>query len=193
MLARLRSHLTFANVVSLMALFVALSGGAYALTIPKNSVGPRQLKKNAVTGPKIKKNAVTSSKVKDQSLSATDFKPGQIPIGPRGFQGLTGERGMQGAAGATNVVVRLGAPVSIMNGSQQSLTVDCMPGERAVGGGAAPPNGVTNDAARIIYSTPTSNGSNSSNGAIPDGWNARVFNGAGTPQNAVPRVICASP
>ena len=36
-------HLTFANVVSLMALFVALSGGAYALSIPKNSVGAKQL------------------------------------------------------------------------------------------------------------------------------------------------------
>jgi hypothetical protein len=32
MLAALRSRLTFANVVSLVALFVALSGGAYALT-----------------------------------------------------------------------------------------------------------------------------------------------------------------
>ena len=44
-LARVRSHLTFANVVSLMALFVALSGGAYALSIPKGSVGTKQLRK----------------------------------------------------------------------------------------------------------------------------------------------------
>jgi hypothetical protein len=32
-----------------MALFVALGGGAYAMTIPKDSVVATQLKKNAVT------------------------------------------------------------------------------------------------------------------------------------------------
>src|SRR3954464_13778275 len=74
MLAVFRSHLTFANVVSLMALFVALSGGAYALTIPKASVGAKQLKKNAVTAPKIKKKAVTSPKVRNGSLTGTDVR-----------------------------------------------------------------------------------------------------------------------
>ncbi len=43
---RVRAHVTFANVVSLTALFVALSGGAYALTVPRNSVGSAQLKPN---------------------------------------------------------------------------------------------------------------------------------------------------
>jgi hypothetical protein len=74
LLAVVRSRLTFANVVSLMALFVALSGGAYALTIPKSSVGAKQLKKNAVTAPKIKKNAVTSAKVRNRSLTGADLK-----------------------------------------------------------------------------------------------------------------------
>ena len=191
--ARIRSRLTFANVVSLTALFVALSGGAYALTIPKNSVGARQLKKGAVTGSKIRSQAVTSSKVKDRSLLTKDFAAGQIPVGPRGLQGPPGERGFPGAAGATNVVVRLGAPVSINAGSQQNVTVNCQPGERAVGGGVAPPPGETNDAARIIYSTPLSGGGNATNGSTPNGWNTRVFNGAGTQEDAVPRVICASP
>jgi hypothetical protein len=44
MLAAFRSRLTFANVVSLIALFVALSGSAYALSIPRHSVGAKQLK-----------------------------------------------------------------------------------------------------------------------------------------------------
>jgi hypothetical protein len=59
-----------------MALFVALSGGAYALTIPNNSLGAKQLKKNAVTGSKIKRGAVTSLHVKDSSLLSSDFKAG---------------------------------------------------------------------------------------------------------------------
>jgi hypothetical protein len=93
LLAQVRSRLTFANVVSLMALFVALSGGAYALTIPNNSIGAKQLKKNAVTGSKIKRGAVTSSKVKDRSLLAKDFKAGQLPQGAKGDTGPQGPPG----------------------------------------------------------------------------------------------------
>jgi hypothetical protein len=47
-----------AFVISLIALFVALGGTTYAATsLPKNSVGTKQLKKNAVTGVKIKNGA----------------------------------------------------------------------------------------------------------------------------------------
>jgi hypothetical protein len=45
-----RKQLTYANVMATIAVFIALGGGAYALSLPKNSVGPRQLKTNAVTG-----------------------------------------------------------------------------------------------------------------------------------------------
>ena len=83
----IRKHLTFANVVACLALFVALGGASYAATrLPKNSVGTKQ----------IKKNAVTSTKVRNGSLRAADFKPGQIPPGP---QGQTGERGPRGERG----------------------------------------------------------------------------------------------
>ena len=41
---QLRQRLTFANVVSCIALFVALGGVSYAATqLPKNSVGAKQL------------------------------------------------------------------------------------------------------------------------------------------------------
>jgi hypothetical protein len=79
----LRAHLTFSNVVSVLALFVALSGGAYALTVPQGSVGTRQLKNNAVT----------SAKVKNHSLHAADFKLGQLPAGAQGPKGDTGPAG----------------------------------------------------------------------------------------------------
>jgi hypothetical protein len=42
-----------ALVVACLALAVALSGVSYAATtLPRNSVGPKQLKANAVSGPK---------------------------------------------------------------------------------------------------------------------------------------------
>jgi hypothetical protein len=98
-LSRLQHHLRFANVVSLMALFVALSGGAYALTIPRNSVGAQQLKRSAVTRSKIRNGAVTAAKVKGGSLLAKNFKPGQLPAGPLGDAGPSGDCGAAGAPG----------------------------------------------------------------------------------------------
>jgi hypothetical protein len=101
MLAKVRSQLTFANIVALVALFVALSGAAYALTIPENSVGTKQLKENAVTGAKIRAGAVTSSKVKDGSLLSKDFKAGQLPRGSAGPAGPPGPTGPAGPPGPT--------------------------------------------------------------------------------------------
>jgi hypothetical protein len=82
MLAQLRSRLTYANVTATLALFLAMGGGAYAVTIPRASVGSKQLKKNAVTSPKIKRGAVTSSAVRDGSLEAGDLGAGVIPGPP---------------------------------------------------------------------------------------------------------------
>lgn len=51
-----------ALVISLIALFVALGGTAYASTgLAKNSVGTKQLKAGAVTAPKIHAGAVTGA------------------------------------------------------------------------------------------------------------------------------------
>jgi hypothetical protein len=70
---------TFANVTAMLALLVALSGGAYAaIRIPSSSVGTPQLKDGAVTTPKLAGSAVTSAKVKDGALLRGDFKAGQL-------------------------------------------------------------------------------------------------------------------
>jgi hypothetical protein len=78
-------------IVALLALLLALGGTTYALTIPRKSVGPKQLKKNAVTKKKIKSKAVDRSKIKDDaidsskveagSLLANDLGAGQLPTG----------------------------------------------------------------------------------------------------------------
>jgi hypothetical protein len=50
---RITSHIR-SNVVGYAALFVALSGTAYAVgQLPKNSVGTKQIKNNAVNGAKV--------------------------------------------------------------------------------------------------------------------------------------------
>src|SRR5947209_18355169 len=73
MLSRLRSHLTYANVIASLPLFIALGGGAYAaVSLRKNSVGSKQIKKSAVTRAKLATNSVTGQKVKDDSLTGAD-------------------------------------------------------------------------------------------------------------------------
>jgi hypothetical protein len=60
---RFLPRLTYANVVASLALFIALGGAAVAAGLPKNSVGPKQIKKNAVTAKAIRKGAVTAGKI----------------------------------------------------------------------------------------------------------------------------------
>jgi hypothetical protein len=86
--ASLRRKLTYSNVVSTLCLFVLLGGGAYAaLTIPKNSVGSKQIKDGSVA-------------LKDIESKARDELQGAA-----GAQGTPGSPGAPGAAGADGSVV----------------------------------------------------------------------------------------
>jgi len=104
MLRKLRSHLSYANVASTVALLLAVGGGsAYAAS----QIRTRNIGYHAVTASKIAFNAVTASKVKNSSLTgrdlrnesvttsdvdngtlrAQDFAAGQLPPGPKGDKG----------------------------------------------------------------------------------------------------------
>jgi hypothetical protein len=76
---------TFANVVSVLALVVALCGGAYAAGLGKNSVGSKQLKKGAVKTKKIADGAVTSPKIADGAVETNDLAPGVLPSVPDSY------------------------------------------------------------------------------------------------------------
>lgn len=65
-------RLTYANVVSTLALFLAL-GGATAFAVdqlPSRSVGAKQLRPGAVTADKIRKNAVTAPKIEAEAIKS---------------------------------------------------------------------------------------------------------------------------
>ncbi|HXV05420.1 MAG TPA: hypothetical protein VFP23_05890 [Solirubrobacterales bacterium] len=70
-MGHLRKRLTYANVMSSIAVFLVIGGTTAfaAIHLSKNSVGTKQLKKNAVTAAKIKKNAVTTAKVKNGTVT----------------------------------------------------------------------------------------------------------------------------
>jgi hypothetical protein len=96
MLAKLRSRLTYANVMATAAVFIALGGTGYAaITLPKNSVKAKQ----------IAPRAVQSSEA--ANLTLRDFRRGERAklkgdkgdTGPQGIQGSQGIQGIEGPPG----------------------------------------------------------------------------------------------
>jgi hypothetical protein len=61
---RLRHHLSFANVIALIALFVALGGTSYAAL----KIGSKQ----------IRNNSIQSVDIKNRTIKSTDIAPGVI-------------------------------------------------------------------------------------------------------------------
>lgn len=90
----IRSHLSFANVISVIALFVALGGASYAaVTLPKNSVGAKQIKKNGVGASEIKRDAVGASEIKSNAVAGGDVRDG----------GLSGADILDGSLGSADL------------------------------------------------------------------------------------------
>jgi hypothetical protein len=111
MLGSLRARLTFANVMASVAVFVALGGASYAaVSIPRNSVGSKQVRPHALkrsdlaTGSvgarQLRKRSVTASKVANKGVtkrSLSSWIRGQLrrraATGPQGPAGPAGPRG----------------------------------------------------------------------------------------------------
>jgi hypothetical protein len=68
---QIRKRLTYANVMSSIAVFLVL-GGATAFAASK--IGTSQIKANAVTTGKIKKEAITTAKIKNNAVTGAKIK-----------------------------------------------------------------------------------------------------------------------
>jgi hypothetical protein len=85
-------RIRYADVMSTLAAFIALSGVAYAaVKLPANSVGDRH----------IKRGAVRSGEVKNGALTSRDFKAGVLPAAEGGADGSDGSSGSDGADGSS--------------------------------------------------------------------------------------------
>ncbi|MDX6609260.1 MAG: hypothetical protein QOF85_1185 [Solirubrobacterales bacterium] len=74
-MARIRRRLTYANVMSSLAVFLVLGGGAaYAA----KKIGTNELKGASVTTAKIKLNAITASKIKKGSIKTAKIANGAV-------------------------------------------------------------------------------------------------------------------
>jgi hypothetical protein len=76
----MRPRLSYADVISTLALLIALgTGGAYAASkLPDRSVGEFQLRPGAVTAEKLRKNAVTAPKIKAEAIKQGKIANGSI-------------------------------------------------------------------------------------------------------------------
>jgi hypothetical protein len=104
MQTKLRDHLTYANVMASIAVFIALGGSSYAAlritgqNVPKDALTGADIKN--LTGKDVHNNSLTGQDVKnltgadiaDGRLLAKDFAPGQLPSGERGPQGDSATR-----------------------------------------------------------------------------------------------------
>lgn len=163
-----------ANVLALLALFIALGGTSYAaFTLPKNSVGTRQIKPRAVTLSKI----ATPARKSLQGQTGPPGRTGQVgsagpagptgPAGPAGPKGVKGDTGMTGPRGPVNVVLRIGAATPVAANGSATASVDCNAGEMATGGGFFSQVDVQVTASRPVPLTA---------GAQATGWQATVKN-----------------
>jgi hypothetical protein len=184
----IRKRITFANVTSFVALFVALSAGSYAAVIlPANSVGSKQIKAKAVTSAKLGNGAVTGSKLGSNAIDASKVRDGSLTGGDINLAtlGKVPSAATADTAGSAAIArvkqVSAGGnsrPDTDANAPIDTVTASCDNGLVATGGGVQlgdPSNQFT------LESSP--NGSSA--------WSARVVNfGSGTPAFTV-YVICA--
>jgi hypothetical protein len=90
----------YANVVSSLALFVALGGTSYAAM----TVTGREVRDGSLTGRDIRNGSITSADVRNGSLRSGDLLSGTAtgapgPAGPQGERGPAGAPGPQGERG----------------------------------------------------------------------------------------------
>jgi hypothetical protein len=79
---QIRKRLTYANVMSSLAVFLVLGGGAAfaaVSNIAPNSVGPRQLQPRAVKTGYIDRNAVTVGKINLEAVRAGKLARNSVP------------------------------------------------------------------------------------------------------------------
>ncbi len=115
---KLKRHLSVANVLSCIALFVALGGAAYAaVKIPPNAVKARNIAPQAVTNAKLKTQAVTSGKIKNGTVNALDLGAGQVTNEKIATGAVTGKKIAKKAVSPRTLATEAVTAEKLANGS----------------------------------------------------------------------------
>ena len=103
-----------ALIISIVALFVALGGTGYAITVTGKNV-----RNNSLTGRDVKNNSLTTKDIRDRSLRARDFRGGELPIGGGGG----GAPGRPGAAGSALAFARVNGNGAVDAGASKNIAL----------------------------------------------------------------------
>jgi hypothetical protein len=186
--SKLRSHLTYANVMATIAVFLALGGAATAaLKLPKKSVGTKQLKRSAVSNPKLADGAVTNSKLAAGAVTDPKVQGGTLTAGK-----IAPDQVVKG------VVAREFVSLNQGSGAFFDQDLQCAAGEQAVGGGATgttagtrsfPSNDTETD---LMASGPIdANNQATVGGQVATGWHVSMTFVSGANKDAHLYVLCA--
>lgn len=158
---QIRKRLTYANVMSSIAVFLVLGGGAaFAATqLPKNSVGATQIQANAVQtnklarnavrvgkidleavkAGKIAKNAIATNRLRNQVVTTGKIGEEAVATGKIAPGAVDGSRIGDGAVKSEQlgpITTRTGAPSTpVKFDDTATATASCLPGETVIGGG----------------------------------------------------------
>lgn len=185
---RFRSH--YANVVSTLALCVALGGTSYAAV----TITGKDVRNGSLTGKDVKKSSLTTRQVKNGSLLAADFKAGQLRSagnpGPQGAQGVQGPAGPQGPAGVSADFFEDEQESAMNVADSKRVDVTCPLGTFALGGGYEIWD---NNFPPIVPVIVTQSTSLLSTGGITEGWTVLAKETAAndTPWKLTAWVSCA--
>ena len=113
----IRRHLR-SNVIGYVALFIALTAGAYAAGLRKDSVRSKQIAAGAVKSDELAADSVNGAKVADGSLSTSDFG-GSLP---------QGEQGPPGPAGSPDTGAQILTKLDAVDGPASGLDSDYLDG-----------------------------------------------------------------
>jgi len=114
----IRTRLTYANVMSSIAVFLIL-GGATAFAAKKvgsneikgNSITTGKIKKEAVTAGKIKKEAVTTSKIKNDAVTTSKIKNDAVTTSKIKNDAVTGAKVQDGSLTSVDLAAGTLTPV----------------------------------------------------------------------------------
>jgi hypothetical protein len=112
---QIRKRLTYANVMSSIAVFLLL-GGATAFAASK--IGSNQIKSNAITTGKIKKEAVTTAKIKKDAVTGAKVKEstlGTVPSATNATNAINANT--VGGRTVTNVFVKIPKSTTVTVGT----------------------------------------------------------------------------
>lgn len=207
-----RTHMTYANLMATLALFVALGGTGYAATtivssqIASGAVTKAKIANGAVSAPKLAKSSVTSAKLANRAVTGGKLADGAVGTGklaarsvglgqitPGSLDASVFAAGQSPGINQSKIRLQV-RTLSLPAGQSSSLSAECPAGSIMLGGGFnAPgptvPGNLTTAQALVLGSYPTP----PSSAAGYTGWTVSAAAASGAPASVQIFAVCSAP